>query len=103
MNLDNNISGLLLNDLKVINVPGGNVYRALRHDDNGFCGFKENNFSEIILDPFKNYKRITVPPGVWFAFQGLSNSTSILQNVSNIVHDTSEVDRKELDEIKFNW
>lgn len=50
-----------------------------------------------------NYVRITVPPGIWFGFQGLENSHNLVLNVSNILHDPNEVERKSIDEIKFEW
>ena len=47
MNQVNKIDGLLINAPKVIHVAGGSVFRALRNDDKGFCGFKEVYFSTI--------------------------------------------------------
>ncbi|MEO8172305.1 MAG: dTDP-4-dehydrorhamnose 3,5-epimerase [Sediminibacterium sp.] len=49
------------------------------------------------------YVRLTVPPGIWFGFQGLASPQSLLTNIANITHDPSEVDRCELTEIKYNW
>ena len=40
---------------------------------------------------------------VWFGFQGLGNSNSMLLNIASIEHSPDEVDRKDLEEIKFNW
>ena len=51
----------------------------------------------------KNYARITVPPGLWFGFQGISNSDSLVLNISNIIHDPTEVERKQLNEVSFDW
>jgi dTDP-4-dehydrorhamnose 3,5-epimerase len=50
-----------------------------------------------------NYARITVPPGIWFGFQGLGKSENLVLNISNILHDTNEVDKKSLKEIKYDW
>lgn len=44
-----------------------------------------------------NYIRITVSPGVWVAFKGLAKGTSLILNVSNILHDPSEAENKELE------
>ena len=52
---------------------------------------------------FNNYSRLTVPPGIWFGFQGLSKSPSLLLNIANIEHAPEEVERKELDDFKYNW
>ena len=51
----------------------------------------------------ENYVRITVPPGIWFAFQGLSLTKSLVVNIANIVHDQKEVEKKPLDYFNFNW
>lgn len=57
--------------------------------------------SEIIGS--SNYKRLTVPPGIWFGFQGLAFPQSLILNIANIVHEPNEVSRKALEEINFNW
>ena len=40
---------------------------------------------------------------VWMGFQGLSESGSMLLNIADIEHDPDEVDRKEMNEINYNW
>lgn len=50
-----------------------------------------------------NYNRLTVPPGIWFGFQGLAEPNSLVLNISNIEHDENEVRRKNLMEFSFNW
>jgi len=49
------------------------------------------------------YVRLTVPPGIWFGFKGLFSPYSTLMNVADIPHDPKEVERKTINEIKFNW
>lgn len=49
------------------------------------------------------YVRLTVPPGIWFGFEGLFAPRSMLMNVADIPHDPVEIERKGLDEIEFNW
>jgi dTDP-4-dehydrorhamnose 3,5-epimerase len=49
------------------------------------------------------YARITVPPGIWFGFQGLTKSQSLVLNIASIPHDPNEVERLELSKIKYNW
>lgn len=49
------------------------------------------------------YARLTVPPGIWFGFQGMSAQTSMLLNIANIAHDPTEVQRAATSEIKFDW
>ena len=40
---------------------------------------------------------------IWVGFQGLGQQTSLILNIANIEHSPKEIERKELDEIKFNW
>ena len=76
-------------------VPYGNV-RFVFIDDNG-------DILEKIIGQ-KNYLRLTVPPGIWFGFQGTSETPySLITNVSDIEHSPDEVERKEIDYFKFNW
>ena len=51
----------------------------------------------------KNFSRLTVPPGIWFGFKGLGSCESLILNISNILHNPNEVERKKKDEIKFDW
>jgi len=49
------------------------------------------------------YNRITVPPGIWFGFQGLQNPLSVLLNIASIEHDKNEEISKPLIDIPFTW
>ena len=49
------------------------------------------------------YVRLTIPPCIWFGFKGLSSPYSMLMNVADVPHDPDEIERKNLDEIKYNW
>jgi hypothetical protein len=40
---------------------------------------------------------------VWMGFQCVGNVTAMLLNITNIPHDPSEVDRKKIEDIVFNW
>lgn len=51
----------------------------------------------------ENYKRLTVPPGCWFGFKGLSKKANLVLNISDMIHDDKEVDRVEVDRFNFNW
>lgn len=59
-------------------------------------------FSEYKLSR-NNYKRLTVPPGFWVAFQGLSLNENLLLNIADIEHDPRESMNKDLGEIKYEW
>jgi dTDP-4-dehydrorhamnose 3,5-epimerase len=50
-----------------------------------------------------NYARITVPPGIWFGFQGLSDRRNLVLNISDTSYSPQEVERRELNEISFDW
>jgi dTDP-4-dehydrorhamnose 3,5-epimerase len=75
-------------------VPIGNVRFVFFNESEGF------RVEEIGVD---NYARMTVPPGIWFGFQGLGINQSLLLNISSILHDPTEVERRELHTINFNW
>jgi dTDP-4-dehydrorhamnose 3,5-epimerase len=81
-------------------VPIGEI-RFVFYDDRknspSFAKFHEVTVSE------RNYCRLTVPPMMWMAFQGSSKLGGTLLNIADIIHDPSEVDRKNIDEIDFNW
>lgn len=47
-----------------------------------------------------NYARLTVPPGIWFGFEGLASPSSMLLNISDIEHDSSEIQRMDIDDFK---
>lgn len=50
-----------------------------------------------------HYVRLTVPPGIWFGFQGISEGSSLLLNIANIEHSPEEIERKELNEFEYDW
>ena len=49
------------------------------------------------------YFRLTVPPGIWFGFQGLSSGSSLILNIADIEHDPSEVLKKPSSAFSFDW
>lgn len=50
-----------------------------------------------------NYVRLFVPNNIWFGFQGVHNTASLVTNISDIVHDPNEVERLMPKEINYNW
>lgn len=50
-----------------------------------------------------SYARITVPPGIWFGFQGRSLDQSLILNIANIPHEPNEVDRMAQSNINYVW
>jgi dTDP-4-dehydrorhamnose 3,5-epimerase len=62
------------------------------------------NIMEIILS-IDNYLRLTIPPGIWVGFKGLSSNLNLILNVANIEHDPTEQENI-LDEnlsIGYDW
>jgi dTDP-4-dehydrorhamnose 3,5-epimerase len=50
----------------------------------------------------QNYQRLTVSPGLWVSFKGLSLE-NILLNIASIEHDPSEAVDMPLNSLDFNW
>ena len=50
-----------------------------------------------------NYVRLTVPPDIWFGFQGFESKNSLVMNIASIPHDVNEVERLSLADINYNW
>ena len=49
-----------------------------------------------------NYKRLTVCPGLWMAFRGISEY-SMLLNLASIEHDPSEAINLDINELEYIW
>jgi dTDP-4-dehydrorhamnose 3,5-epimerase len=49
---------------------------------------------DIVLSPDEEdlYQRLTIPPGYWIAFRGVSPTESMLVNIASIPHDPNEAD-----------
>lgn len=84
-------SGMTMN----LVVPVGRV-RFVFHLD----GDEAFRVEEIGVD---RYVRLSVPPGIWFGFQGLAEPQSLLLNIASIPHDPREVQRLALTGITYDW
>tara|TARA_B110000027_G_scaffold134071_1_gene164774 strand:+ start:10177 stop:10632 length:456 start_codon:yes stop_codon:yes gene_type:complete len=64
-----------------------------------------NLVNEFILSPEKNYKLISIPPKLWYGFKCISDSFSLLLNISDMVHDPNESLTQDLNDnkIKYKW
>ena len=49
------------------------------------------------------YKRLTVPPMSWMAFQGVEDDRNLLLNIASIEHDPNEAENRDLVDIDFKW
>ena len=77
-------------------VPFGEISFLFHLKDRENC-FRTENIGE------EKYVRLTVPPGIWFGFQGRGSGQSLLMNVADMAHDPDEVLRKKTSEIVYNW
>ena len=66
-----------------------------------FYDEKFNYFEEYDIGT-ENYFRITVPPGLWFAFKGLGKR-NLVMNIADIEHDPNESEKKNLLDISYSW
>ncbi|MCB1122964.1 MAG: dTDP-4-dehydrorhamnose 3,5-epimerase, partial [Verrucomicrobiae bacterium] len=59
-------------------------------------------FWEVTLS-LENYYRLTIPPGVWLAFQGMTPRTNMLLDLIDAHHDPDEADKLPLEAIPYAW
>lgn len=81
-------------------VPEGAVKFVVydqRKNSPSYGKFNEFNISK------DNYIRLTIPPDLWFGFAGMGPGLNLILNLASIPHDPEEVDRLELENIKYNW
>jgi len=77
-----------------ITVPVGSI-KFIIYDDRKSSQSK-GTYGEVILSP-ANYFRLTVQPGLWMAFEGVSSGLNLLLNVASIEHDPGEADNRPFD------
>ena len=63
----------------------------------------KKNFFEINLSIQSNFVKVTVPPKLWFGFQGLEKDHNLLLNLADIEHDPDETQNIDLESIPYNW
>ncbi len=66
-----------------------------------FVFYKEKLGFETAIIGEEIYQRLTVPPGIWFGFQGMSSPFSLVMNLADIVHDPKEIERLSIECISF--
>jgi dTDP-4-dehydrorhamnose 3,5-epimerase len=81
-------------------VPVGSI-RFVIYDDRQDSGTNGIFFDTVLSKD--NYARLTVPNGVWMAFEGIDEGHSMLLNIASIEHDPSEATNIDLDAIKYVW
>ena len=80
-------------------VPVGKIKFVLRDHRDGSSTF--GNSIQVLLG-VNHYSRLTIPPNIWVAFQGVAQFESVLANIADLEHDPSESIRKPLDAFDFN-
>ena len=81
-------------------VPEGVVRFILFDNRKGSSTY--GDYQDVTLSR-ENYRRLTLPPMIWFGFQGLGEKDSLLLNIANIPHNPHETDYKKLNEIEIDW
>jgi len=81
-------------------VPIGAV-RFVAYDDR-ISSKTYQQFFDITISK-ENYCRLTIPHGLWLAFQGVGREFNLLLNIASIEHDPNESVSCELGDIKYNW
>lgn len=63
-----------------------------------------NQFFTVALSR-TNYQRLTVPPGIWVAFSGISAGENMLLNIASIPHDPTEAENIPInsERIPYTW
>lgn len=82
-------------------VPVGAIRFVIYDDREGSQTYGQ--FEDIVISVKDNYKRLTVAPGLWMAFQGLGAGISMLMDIIPEIHNTDEADKCDLDKIKYNF
>jgi len=81
-------------------VPVGEVKFIIVDDRSG--NQSDQKSMEVILSR-ENYHRLTIPPGLWMGFQGMSRGLNLLLNIADIRHDPSECEGLEPGSGKINY
>lgn len=77
-------------------VPVGGVRFVVRDERGTFA-------SHRIGRALGNYARLTVPPKLWLAFQGLGPGTSLILDITDGEHDPAECEAEPLETFAFDW
>ena len=63
---------------------------------------QKNNFRKESIGEDR-YVRLSVPPGIWFGFQGGAFGHNLLMNLADMNHEPDEVLRKPVSYFDYNW
>ena len=98
----NKIKGWKKHTIVTCNIvaPLGSVKFVLYDDREGSS--THGCYDEITLT-FDQYRRLTIPPGIWYGFQGISKFNNMLINITDSPHDPAEQITLEICEEKINY
>ena len=70
-----------------------------------FCSIRASGAKDFRVEEIgvARYVRVTVPPGIWFGFQGLGLKQSLVLNVASIPHNSDEVEKLAQNDINYVW
>lgn len=80
-------------------VPFGKIKLVIFDDRKDSKTYSQ--FNEFFLSR-ENYIRLTIPPGLWYSFQGIKTFNYLI-NVANLAHDPNEQTNLEINNFKYNW
>lgn len=80
-------------------VPSGEI-KFVFYDSRDQSETKDKYFSINLSTD--NYQRITVEPGLWMAFKGISSGLNMVLNLASIQHDPSEAINKSIEEFNLD-
>jgi len=81
-------------------VPVGSIKFVVYDDRENSKSHGE--FFQVIVSK-DNYCRLTVPSGVWMAFQGQGTELNLLLNIASIEHDPYEAQTESIEYLNYNW
>ena len=63
----------------------------------------KNNYFRTEIIGEDRYVRLTVPPKIWFGFQGRGAGKNLIMNLADMPHNPNEILRKSTSEFDYNW
>lgn len=71
-----------------ITVPVGKIKLVIFDDRNDST--TKGRIQEIVIGRPDNYKRVTIPPGLWYGFASIGDKEALLVNCADLPHDPNE-------------
>jgi dTDP-4-dehydrorhamnose 3,5-epimerase len=71
-----------------ITVPVGKIKLVIFDDRND--SITKGRIQEIFIGRPDNYKRVTIPPGLWYGFASIGDKVALLVNCADQPHDPNE-------------